>query len=100
MLLLYWKYATPYFPFPSHPSTQKRSTLTLGVNIKKYFHPPNNCSKFLFYLSKVLLQKESCGYAKVIKKSIEKMDKCPNYIKQWELRCPPKKRERKIAHDL
>ena len=24
-------------------------------------------------------------------KSIEKMDKCPRYLKQWVLRCPPKK---------
>ena len=24
-------------------------------------------------------------------KSVEKMDKCPRYIKQWVLRCPPKK---------
>jgi hypothetical protein len=32
-----------------------------------------------YYLSKVLLQKDACGYAKVIKekKSIEKIDKCP-----------------------
>ena len=39
------------------------------------------------------------GYAKVIhkkrrKKRVEKkMDKCPRYLKQWVLRCPPKKRE-------
>ena len=45
------------------------------------------------------------GYAKVIykkekrRKSIEKMDKCSRYLKQWVLRCPPKKREmNKIAH--
>ena len=33
----------------------------------------------------------------------KKMDKCPRYLKQWVLRCPPeKKREEmnKIAHVL
>ena len=43
------------------------------------------------------------GYAKVIherkeRKSIEKMDKCLRYLKQWVLRCPPEKKEmNKIA---
>ena len=33
------------------------------------------------------------------RKSIEKMDECPRYLKQWVLRCPSKKREmNKIAH--
>jgi hypothetical protein len=27
-------------------------------------------------------------------KSVEKMDKCLRYLKQWVLRCPPQKRER------
>jgi transcription elongation factor Elf1 len=47
---------------------------------------------------KVLLQKRDMGYAKVIqkkkikeKKSLEKMYKCSRYLKQWVLRCPPKK---------
>ena len=33
-------------------------------------------------------------------KSVEKMDKCPRYIKQWVLRCPPEIKEEtnKIAH--
>ena len=39
------------------------------------------------------------GYAKVIherkeRKSIEKMDKCPRYNKQWVLRCSPKETKR------
>ena len=38
------------------------------------------------------------GYAKVIhkrrKKGVEKMDKCPRYLKQWVLRCPPEKRKK------
>ena len=29
---------------------------------------------------------------------IEKIDKCPRYLKQWVLRCPPKKKINKIAH--
>ena len=37
------------------------------------------------------------------KKSIEKMDKCPRYLKQWVLRCPLEKKKKKremnkIAH--
>jgi hypothetical protein len=48
-----------------------------------------------YYLSKVLLQKATCGYALVIKekKSIEKNGQVSNRIKQWVLRCPPKKRD-------
>ena len=45
-------------------------------------------------------RKRGMGYAKVIqvKKSIEKMDKCLRYLKQWVLRCPPKKKKmNKIA---
>ena len=55
-------------------------------------------------LKSFVAEKEACGYAKVIKKiSIEKMDKCPRYLKPWVLRCPPKKKRRKkemnkIAH--
>jgi hypothetical protein len=55
---------------------------------------------------KVLLQKETWGYAKVIhkkrkKKEVEKMDKCPRYLKQWVLRCSPEKKEmNKIAPAL
>ena len=51
---------------------------------------------------KVLLQKRGMGYAKVIhkkirkeKKELKKMDKCPRYLKQWVLRCPPEKKEEK-----
>jgi len=47
------------------------------------------------------------GYARVIherkRKSIKKMDKCSRYLKQWVLRCPPKKEKKnkemnKLAH--
>ena len=52
------------------------------------------------YLSKFCCRKETWGYAKVIhkkrKKRVEKMDKCPRYLKQWVLRCPPEKKKRKI----
>jgi hypothetical protein len=35
------------------------------------------------------------------RKSIEKIDKCPRYLKQWVIRCPLEKREmNKIAHVL
>ena len=35
------------------------------------------------------------------KKEIEKkMDKCPRYLKQWVLRCPPKKKMNKVAPAL
>jgi hypothetical protein len=47
---------------------------------------------------------EACGYAKVIHekkkrkgKELKKMDKCPRYLKQWVLRCPPKKREEVVS---
>jgi hypothetical protein len=37
--------------------------------------------------------KKTWGYAKVIhKKRVEKVDKCLRHLKQWVLRCPPKKR--------
>ena len=57
---------------------------------------------------KFCYRKEAWGYAKVIhkkrkeKKRVEKkMDKCPRYLKQWVLRCPPEKREmNKIAPAL
>jgi hypothetical protein len=43
-----------------------------------------------------LLQRRDTGYAKVIhkKERVEKMDKCPRYLKQWVLRCPPEKEKR------
>jgi hypothetical protein len=34
-------------------------------------------------------------FIKKEEKSIEKMDKCPRYLKHWVLRCPPRKRERR-----
>jgi hypothetical protein len=53
----------------------------------------------LISLSKFCCKKEAWGYAKVIhkkekrkKKIVEKMDKCPRYLKQWVLRCPPEKK--------
>ena len=51
---------------------------------------------------KFYYRKEAWGYAKVIhkkkvrekrKKELKKMDKCPRYLKQWVLRCSPKKRD-------
>ena len=64
---------------------------------------PSSCC----YLSKVLLKKETWGYAKVVhkkrrkrkKRDEKKMDKCPRYLKQWVLRCPPEKKEEKRKRD-
>ena len=51
---------------------------------------------------KFCCRKEAWDYAKVIhkKRDEKKMDKCPIYLKQWVLRCPPKKKRNmnKIAH--
>ena len=51
---------------------------------------------------KFYCRKEALGYVEVIhkkenkgKKRKEKMDKCPRYLKQWVLRCSPKKIRRK-----
>ena len=33
------------------------------------------------------------------RKSIEKMDKCPRYLKQWVLRCLPEKEEEEEERD-
>jgi hypothetical protein len=49
------------------------------------------------------LQKETWGYTKGIHKKrekLKKMDKCPRYLKQWVLRCPPEKEMNKIAPAL
>ena len=49
---------------------------------------------------KFCCRKETWGYAKVIhkkrkeKRDEKKMDKCTRYLKQWVLRCPPKKEKR------
>jgi hypothetical protein len=63
--------------------------------------------QFLVVISqKFCCGEEACGYLKVIhekekkgkkekEKSIEKMDKCLRYPKQWVLRCPPKRKEKR-----
>ena len=91
-------------------STQKCFTPTLGVNtnniLDRFLHPPNKCSKVFVAISqKFYCREEAWAMQKLFikkerRKSIEKMDKCPRYLKQWVLRCPPeKKREmNKIAH--
>ena len=96
LLLLHWEYAKTWLP---SRFTQKCSTPTLGVNTKNMFvrysfhqiNAPSSCC----YLSKFYCRKEAWGYAKVIhkKKKKVKIDKCPRYIKQWVLRCLPKKRD-------
>jgi hypothetical protein len=50
---------------------------------------------------KFCCRKEACGYAKVIhekekrEKVLEKVDKCPRYLKQWVLQCPSEKRKKR-----
>jgi hypothetical protein len=49
---------------------------------------------------KFYCRKEAYGYAKVIHKNRnkrveKKIDKCPRYLKQWILRCLPKKRRKR-----
>ena len=49
-------------------------------------------------LEKFQLQKKAWAMQKLFikerKEKVIKMDKCLRYLKQWVLRCPPKKRER------
>jgi hypothetical protein len=64
-----------------------------------------NALKFLLIsLSSVVVEKRHGAMQKLFKKRekrVEKMDKCPRYLKQWVLRCPPEKREmNKIAPAL
>ena len=55
----------------------------------------------LLSLKSFVAKEETLGYAKVIQKKerVEKMDKLLRYLKQWVLRCPPKKREEKDEYD-
>ena len=41
-------------------------------------------------MQKLFIKKE-----KKRRKSSKKMDKCPRYLKQWVLRCPPEKERKK-----
>ena len=34
-------------------------------------------------------------FIKEKEKVLKKMDKCPRYLKQWALRCPPEKKRRR-----
>ena len=52
------------------------------------------CRKEAWALQKLFMKKRKKGW--------EKMDKCPRYLKQWILRCPPRKKRKeklnKITH--
>jgi hypothetical protein len=65
------------FPFRS---TQKCFTPTLGENTKNipYRFPPNKCSKFLCYLSKVCCRKEAWAMQKLFIKRREREE-----LKKW-----------------
>ena len=59
-----------------------------------------NAPKFLLLsLKSSVVEKKHVAMEKFFIKKREKklrkkkMDKCPRYLKQWVLRCPPKKRE-------
>jgi hypothetical protein len=67
------------------PPKYATSTLKVRNNIFSFIHPiipisPNYAPSSCFYLSKVLLQKEACGYAKVTLKT-EKREK--ESIEKW-----------------
>ena len=55
-----------------------------------------NALKFLLLsLRSSVAEKKHVAMQKLFKKkSIEKLDKCPRYLKQWVLRCPPKKEKK------
>jgi hypothetical protein len=70
-------------------------------NIFVWINAPSSCKCFSSKVS--IAEKEAWAMQKLFinkkRKSIEKIDKCPRYPKQWVLRCSPKKREmNKIAY--
>ena len=77
ILLLHWEWTQKIYPIE---------------------YPPNKFFKVLVAISqKFYCRKKALGYAKVIhkkRKSVKKMDKCPRYLKQWVLRCPPEKKRK------
>jgi hypothetical protein len=58
---------------------------------------PSSCC----YLSKILLQKKSMSYTKVIhkkekkEKKLRKNGQVSEILKQWVLRCPPEKKKKR-----
>jgi hypothetical protein len=77
-------------------------------NIFVRINAPSSCKCLSWKVS--IAEKEAWAMQELFikeKRSWEKMDKCPRYWKQWVLKCPPEKKERKkerkmnkIAHDF
>ena len=97
LLLLHWEYTKHVF----HLDPQKNVLLLRWVwtqnMLDRFFMHQINTPSSCCYLSKFCCRKETWGYGKVIhkkrkeKKELRKMNKCPRYLKQWVLRCSPKK---------
>ena len=70
-------------------------TRNIHKNMFVRINAPSSCK----YLSwKVSIAKEEASamqelFMKEKEKYWEKMDKCPRYLKQWVLRCPPEKKK-------
>ena len=102
LLLLHWEYAKHAFHLDSPKNVLLLHWEWTQNMLDRFFIHQINAPSSCCYLSKFCYRKEAWGYAKVIhkkrrireKKSWEKKwtQKCPRYLKQWVLRCPPKKR--------
>ena len=78
--------------FSIHPKMFYSYTGNRHKNMFVRINAPSSCK----YLSwKVpIAEEEAWDMQKLfIKKSIDKMDKCPRYLKQWILICPPEKKK-------
>jgi hypothetical protein len=68
-------------------------------NLPYRIYPKKMLQVLIVISKKFYCREEPCDYVKVIhkkeekKKRIEKMDKCPRYLKQWVLLCPLEKNE-------
>ena len=100
LLLLHWGYAKTCFP-----STQKMLYSYIGNIHKNMLYRINAPSSYKCLSWKFsIAEREAWTMKKLFmkrkrKKVLEKMDKCLRYLKQWVLRCPPKKKN-KIAPAL
>ena len=56
-------------------------------NMLDRINAPSYCKCVSWKVS--IAEREAWAMQKLFRKSIEKMNKCPRYWKQWVLRCPP-----------
>jgi hypothetical protein len=79
--------------FSIHPKMFYSYTRNRHKNIFVWINAPSSCKCFSSKVS--IAEKEAWAMQKLFinkkRKSIEKIDKCPRYPKQWVLRCSPKK---------